>query len=1093
MSLSRRNTYLVLAWCITGAAIHAQAPTGTILGSVTDPSGAAVPNASITITQKSTGTERKAVTNAAGLYNAPALQAGDYQVRVEAPGFRTVERGATVQVGENTTVDLTMTVGAENQVVTVEAASAQVSYDSNTIQDVVNRQTIQELPLNGRSSLQLASLEPGVTVAAGSVAQFNAITNVVMFGYGGATAGSGVGPITTMDGGTINDEMEGGTSMNFSQEVVQEFQISQVNFDAPTGISASGAINIVTRSGGNDFHGSAYFYYRDHNMAAYPGLQRLDIAPNPFFVRRNPGVWLGGPIKKDKIFFFANYEYLNQVSVLSEKEDLPSLQALNGIWGSPYHYNLLNIRLDDHISARHNLFVRYSHDGNQGFGPYALTPQPAEFNYNYNWSDQSIMGLTSIVTPNLVNDFRFQYHFWENNVTDSNPSDCQFPCIGYGLPSIFMIGSSTYYTGTSVNSPQFRQARSFQWTDGMTWQKGKHRIRFGIDYEYMKTKVVPWDFCDPGCVYIFAPDYVRGLGLGSFFPNLPATITSTADLLNLPIYNLPSSIYSGIGVGNGTFPGFYQHGQGGTNNRIHPYFTDSWRIRPDLTVNFGLGYFLETGLFYSNLALPQYLAPILEGQTGGVPYGLGATPSNKLDFAPQFGFAWNVAGDKKTVIRGGAGLYWDTQPIWQHFREGASIGPPGDGRTTLAGSAFTNIFPGIINFNTRGLLPVGAPLPLNALTTMTLGQFLQIVNQQLPALEQQLAPTPPANGPFSVTGIQLAKQGIEIYPSQFPLLRSYQTSIGIQRDLGHDMVLTVDWARRQGENVNLGELDLNRSARYINGVPAPVIPACRTSPDFNPNDECSTGSITFWVPEGRSVYDGMLAKLQKRFSHRFLFQASYALQKNLVENATVDLSNYFAGYGPNLPRQNFNIAGTVNLPWGVRISLNSSIISSTPVTPVVSNVDLNGSGNTTFPITEAVPANMGLSYNCFNQGCGKSQLAAAVAYWNANLAGTKDARGSTIPALALPPDYGLGTPIFSQDFRVTKEFVVAEKYRFSAFGEVFNAFNIANLQYANVTLDPQAAPGTPQTYAFGQPTARLGQVFGSGGPRAFQVGARFQF
>jgi hypothetical protein len=1091
--IGRRSQLLIFGICGLVIAAYAQAPTGTILGTITDSSGAAIQTAVITVTHQATGTARKLAPNPFGLYNAPALQAGEYEVRVEAAGFQTVVRPATVQVGENTTVDVSLTVGSQSQVVTVEAATAQVSYDSNSIQDVVSRQVIQELPLNGRSSLQLASLEPGVQVVAGSVAQFNAITNVVMFGYGGATSGSGVGPITTMDGGTINDEMEGGTSMNFSQEVVQEFQISQVNFDALTGISASGAINIVTRSGGNDFHGSAYLYYRDHDMAAYPSLERLSFAPNPFFVRRNPGFWLGGPIKKDKLFIFVNYEYLNQVSVLSEKEDLPSLQALNGIWPSPYHYNLFNARFDYHISARNTLFVRYSHDGNQGFGPYALTPQPAEFNYNYNWSDQSIMGLTSVITPNLVNDFRFQYHFWENNVTDSNPSDCQFPCIGYGLPSIFMIGSSTYYSGTSVNSPQFRQARSFQFTDGMTWQKGKHRIRYGIDFEYMKTKVVPWDFCDPGCVYIFSPETIRGLGLGSFFPNLPTTITSTADLLNLPIYNLPSSIYSGIGVGNGTFPGLYEHDQGGVNNRIHPYFTDSWKVKPSFTVNFGLGYFLETGLFYSNLPLPQYLAPILEGQTGGVASGLGATPSNKLDFAPQFGFAWALGHDKKTVIRGGAGLYWDTQPIWQHFREGASIGPPGDGRTTLAGSAFSNIFPGIIDFSTRGLLPIGAPLPLNTLTTMTLGQFLQIVNQQLPAIEQQLAPIPPASGPFSVSGIQVAKQGIEIYPSKFPLLRSYQTSIGIQRDLGHDMVLTVDWARRLGENVNLGELDLNRSGRYINGVPAPVIPFCQTAVDFNPNDECSTGSITFWVPEGRSVYDGLLAKLQKRFSHRFLFQASYALQKNMVENATVNQDNYFAGWGPNLPRHNLNIAGTIDLPVGFRLSINSSIISSTPVTPIVSGVDLNGSGNTNFPITEAVPANMGLSYNCFNQGCGKTDLANAVAYWNSHLAGTKDARGITIPALALPPSYAMGAPILSQDFRLTKEFVFRERIRFSVFGEVFNAFNIANLQYANVTLDAAAPAGTPQTYAFGQPTARLGQVFGSGGPRAEQVGARFQF
>jgi len=1076
---------------VAGLALYAQAPTGTILGSVTDSSGAAIPNANITVTNKGSGAERKLATNAAGLYDAPALQPGEYDVRAEVAGFRTTNRSATVQVGENTTVDFAMTVGVENQVVTVEGATAQVSYDSNTIQDVVNRLVIQDMPLNGRSALQLAQLEPGVAVVAGSVAQFNAIVNVQMFGFGGAGGGSGVGPITTVDGGTINDEMEGGTSMNLSQEVVQEFQISQLNFDASTGISASGAINIVTRSGTNDLHGSAYFFYRDHNMAAYPSLQRLSIAPNPFFVRRNPGIWLGGPVKRDKIFFFVNYEYLNQVSVLSEKEDLPSLQALNGIWGSPYHYNLVTVRFDDHLSSKHNLFVRYTHDGNTGFGPYALTPQPAEFNYNYNWSDQSIMGLTSILSPTLVNDFRFQYHFWENNVTDSKPSDCNFPCIGYGLPSIFMVGSSTYYSGTSVNSPQFRQARSFQASDGMSWQKSKHRMHFGIDFEHMVTKTVPWDFCDPGCTYIFSPELASLYG--PLLPGIPKTITSTADLLKLPVYDLASSIYSGVGIGNGTFPGLYEHDQGGANNRIHPYFADSWQVKPSFTLNFGLGYDLETGLFYSNLRLPQYLAPILEGQTGGVPSGLGATQPNYHDFAPQFGFAWALGKGRKTVIRGGAGLYWDTQPIWQHFREGASIGPPGDGRTTLAPSAFTNIFSGIINLSTFQPVPVGAPLPLGTATSLNLGQYIQIINQQLPLLEQQLTPIPPASGPFSVAGIQLAKQGIEIYPSQFPLLRSYQTSIGIQRDLGHDMVITVDWARRQGENVNLGELDLNRSARYINGVNTPVIPSCKTSPDVNPNDECSTGSITFWAPEGRSVYDGMLLRLQKRFSHRFQFLASYSLAKNLVENAAVNLNNYFAGWGPNLPRHNLNVEGVAQLPWGIQLSLNSSIVSAIPVTPTVSNVDLNGAGNTTFPITEAVPSNLGLSYNCFNQGCGKSQLAAAVAYWNANLAGTKDARGATVPQLALPPDYGLGTPIFSQDLRVTKEFVFQEKFHFSVLAEFFNVLNIANLQYANTTLDPVAAAGATQTFAFGQPTARLGQVLGSGGPRAMQLGARFQF
>ena len=1078
-----------LAW--TGTLVHAQAPTGNISGTVTDMSGAVVPNTPITVTSRATGSVRSMETNGEGLYSIPALLPEEYRIHVEMKGFRTFERDAEVTAGNTTTVDLTLFVGESQELVTVEAATAQVSYDSNAIQGIIARQNIQDLPLNGRSSLQLASLEPGIAVVRGSTAQFNAMFNVSVLGSnGGATSGSGVGPLITIDGGTINDEMEGGTSLNFSQEVVQEFQLQSVNFDASTGIAAGGSINIISRSGSNDFHGSVYYFYRDHNLAAYPGLARIAIAPSPFFQRKNPGFVLGGPIRKDKLFFFFNYEHLRQTAVQTSQEDLPSVQGLSGIWPEPYHYNLVNVRFDYHLNEKNNVFVRYTHDGNQGFGPYALTPQPASFNYNKNWSDQSLLGLTTVLTSALVNDLRFQYHYWQNNVTDSLPSDCQYPCIGYGLPSIVaMLGSSTYNTGTSVNSPQFRQARSYQLNDTVSWQKGSHRIRFGIDYEHMQTKVAPWDFCDPGCDYIFAPEDIRGIFGASaalLCPTLPKTINSTADLLNLPVYNLPSSIYSGTGVGNGTFPGLYDHGQGGTNNRIHPWVADTWKVTPNLTVNAGLGYDLETGLFYSNLPLPQFLAPIVNSST--IPTGLGATQPNKADFAPQIGFAWALGKNKRTVIRGGGGMFWDTQPIWQHFREGAAIGPPGDGRTTLAASAFTNTFSGITCVCPTGIgpLPVGAALPVGSITNMTLGQFDQIVAAQLPGLEARLAPLPPTSGAFSVAGIDIAKQGIEIYPSHFPLLRSYQTSIGVQREIGRDMVLTVDWARKQGENTNLGELDLNRYGRISDGL-APIIPACTPAQYYVPGQECSTGSITFWVPEGRSVYDGLLVKLQKRFTRRYQFTASYAMQKLLSENASVNLDNYFAGYGPILARHNLNIAGTGNLWWGFKLSLNSSMTSPLPMMPTISGIDLNGAGNTTFPLSEADPK---LSYNCFNAGCGQSDLAAAVSYFNSTWAGKKAMNGVTIPTLVLPAKYSLGSPIVTQDVRLTKDFVYKERYRLSLLGEVFNIFNYSNESGYNFTLD---AVKTPQTFAFGQATARVNQVFGSGGPRAFQFGARVSF
>ncbi|HEV8148174.1 MAG TPA: carboxypeptidase-like regulatory domain-containing protein, partial [Bryobacteraceae bacterium] len=288
---------LAVVLCMTTSLSLAQAPTGAISGVVSDETGAVIPNASVVIKNKATDFDRRLTTGADGTFSAAALPAGQYEVRVEAKGFRTLVREATVEVGSTTTANMGLSVGQTTEVVNVEAATAQIAYDTNTIEGVITRKKIQELPLNGRSFLNLASLEPGVRVNTGSTSQYNAQFSVSVLG---ASAGR---TAYNVDGGNVRDSIENsGTSMNFSQEVVQEFQLSSVNFDLSTGITAVGSVNIVTRSGGNQFHGSGYFFFRDHNMAAYPGLQRNPLALDPFFVRRNPGFWIGGPIIKDKLF-----------------------------------------------------------------------------------------------------------------------------------------------------------------------------------------------------------------------------------------------------------------------------------------------------------------------------------------------------------------------------------------------------------------------------------------------------------------------------------------------------------------------------------------------------------------------------------------------------------------------------------------------------------------------------------------------------------------------------------------------------------------------------------------------------------------------
>jgi Carboxypeptidase regulatory-like domain len=306
---------VLLCLAVCGAVqVGAQAPVGSISGVVHDQTGGVMAGAAITVTHNDTGVERHAVSAADGAFAVAALPAGAYTIRGAAAGFRTLVTSATVQVGQVTSVDLAMEVGATNEVVSVEAEAAQIDYDSHTISGVITRERIENLPLNGRDFLQLAMLEPGVTVSANNVGQYNRKFDVSILG-----ANSGNGSVRiTVDGATIADSVTGGTQQNFSQEVVQEFQLSSTNMDLSTSIGAGGAVNIVTRSGGNDFHGSGFFFFRDHNMSAYPYLQRDPNEPaSPFFARRQIGYQFGGPIKKDRLFFFSNLEHTNQTGVFS--------------------------------------------------------------------------------------------------------------------------------------------------------------------------------------------------------------------------------------------------------------------------------------------------------------------------------------------------------------------------------------------------------------------------------------------------------------------------------------------------------------------------------------------------------------------------------------------------------------------------------------------------------------------------------------------------------------------------------------------------------------------------------------------------------
>jgi hypothetical protein len=330
-----------------------------------------------------------------------------------------------------------------------------------------------------------------------------------------------------------------------------------------------------------------------------------------------------------------------------------------------------------------------------------------------------------------------------------------------------------------------------------------------------------------------------------------------------------------------------------------------------------------------------------------------------------------------------------------------------------------------------------------------------------------------------VRNIQLSKTATDLYPHDYPVQHSVHMNVGIQRELPGSMIVAVDFVRRSFEDTLIGAVDLNRFNRFINGVQTPVIPQCTNAAQRNdPNAQCSNGVITFWTPGGRERYNGLLVKLDKRFSHRYLFGASYAFTDRTTIGTISNLDNYFESYGPAGARHLLNLSGLIDLPGNVQLSIISAMSSRGAVMPSISNLDLDGDGTTTTQIP-------GVSYNCFNRGCDKADLVAAVAAFNQQYAGKRDARNQAIPALALPSDFEFGDSFSSQDMRVTKTFNMNGTQKLAVFVEIFNVFNVANLGGYSYNLS--------NTATFGLPTNRASQVFGSGGPRAFQVGGRFTF
>lgn len=1044
MTPVNRIVVFLFAVLLAAGSARAQAPTGTIAGVVMDSTSTPIAGAHLRLISRDRGLTRSLTTSEEGDYSAAALLPGVYHLTAEANGFRMLERTATVETGATTTLNLTLQAGDISEAVMVDTAAPLIQYEHHQVGGLVSRKQIEDLPLNGRNVLELAKLEPGVQPPTRLASNRNFVPAL-----GQPVGTNGRGTRVTVDGGSIMAVGVGGSALGFSQEVVQEFQVTTVNFDLTTGLTSGAAINVTTRSGGNELHGTGFYFFRDHTLAAYPALNREPANPDPFFQRRQFGFAIGGPIRRDRLFFFGTFERNEQRGVAATNILVPEFAHLNTITPSPFFNTQLSLRLDGRLSKAHTAFVRHSHDGIRAIGPpNQPTAYPSSWRRQPAWGDQSIVGLTSVFSDTLVNDFRFSYLYVNSGVLGVTEQECP-GCLGVGMPSITVA-----QTGLTlgVSATQLTQARRFHLNDYATWQRAAHRLRFGVDWEYNRGGALTTDN-EPATLTVFSPQRARQAGIP-----LPIAFRTLDDILQLPL----QSVTVGIGdtrvlQANGSLVRSW--------HTLRLFFQDTWRFHPRVTVNYGLGWSIDRNLNY-DLTKPALLAPILGAG------GLGPTRKEWKNFSPVLGVGWSPGRDGKTVIRAGAGFYYDF--LFQSIldTERSLLGPPGSGRQTIIGSRLLNCLPGIPG------IPVGAPLNFGNTPTRFTGANLLTC---LPAIRAELVQNL-VNVDRSIQAIQLTKQGT-LNPADFPSWTAVHVNVGFQRQIARDFVVSADFAYRHFDHLGLGQPDLN----HFNSARGPVIPRCLNEAQRNdPQALCSTGAINVQVNAGRATYKGLLVRADKRFSNGFQFLGSWAYSSNTGINATsnntangFNLDDWLSNRGPlaNDITHIVNLAGVVELPRRFRLGFNFSYASTPPFTAFVGGNDFNGDGTA----DDLLP---GTTVNTFNRGLGREELQGLVTQFNQTYAGKVDGKGAPIFPLVLPERYWFGDNFQSLDLRLSREFVFAERLRLTLIGEVFNVYNAANLS---------GHSGNLASVAFGQPSARFTQVFGSGGPRAFQLGARISF
>ena len=1052
---SRAAVLPIVLFLVAGIVLpaHGQTETGTIYGSVTDPTGAVVPAATVRLTDVDRGLKTEVSTGNSGFYAFATVPPGHYQIQVERSGFKTIRlTGITLNVQDNLEQNFKLDVGSASETITVQANAVNVNTTDSTVSTVVDRTFADNIPLNGRSFQTLVMLTPGVVVtqtAFDDQGQFSVNgqrADANYFTVDGVSANFGVTGYSVLvqaAGGALPAlSASGGTNSLVSVDAMQEFRVQTSSFAPEFGRTPGGQISIVTRSGTNAFHSTLFEYFRNDVLDANdwfngytnnPPLPKAEERQNDF------GGVFGGPIIKDKTFFFFSYEglrlrqpatqdtavpdtgsrqqapssmqpFLNAYPVQNGRELGSDLAQYNASYSDPASLNAYSIRIDQVVNNRINLFGRYNYSPSDlsQRGPFFSSEPVLSMKESVSSSVQTLtLGFNYLITPRVSNELRANYsndRVGTKYILDNFggavplPDSLLFPA-GYSSTNaaftLSLPGPGNYQQGKNATTEQ----RQVNLIDNLSVIQGSHALKFGVDYRWLSPFSSPYAYNQ---LAIFA-------GVTCSTPPCPGyAISGVSEIAAVFAYQNVTLLSHNYSV----------------------YGQDTWKVTPKLTMTYGLRWEINPPLKGKNLVNQPFTVTGLNdpASIALAPHGTPLYQTTYGNVAPRIGVAYQLGGGTNwnSVLRGGFGIFYDL-----------GSGSLGGVSNDFSYSAF-NVIP-------------SAPLPITGAN---------------------------ATPPMITTNLPVST--INVADPHLKLPRTYEWNAAIEQSLGNAQSFSLTYVGAIGRKL----------LRVTNLV--------------NPNPNFQFVGVT--DNSATSDYGALQVKFERRLARGLQALASYTWSHSIDIASTDAIANYLSTpssvANPNIDRGNSDFDVRHSFTAGVTYNLPS------PQANAFAHAALGGWSVDSFIFARTAPPVNVIGGLVFEDGIAlypRPNFVPGVPLelFGSQYPGGKILNGAafTEPATGQQGDFGRNVlrafGAVQADIAFQRQFQLTERVQLRFRGEFFNIFNHPNF----------GPPDNNITDAlFGYSTATLASSLGSGGangglnplyqiggPRSIQLALKLQF